>query len=135
MLTAINRRRAVQSSIRSERLASLRRRTIAISLGMLIFVGCGTSHTPKSANKITSTPVAETLAKLPLEDRQAATAQRLCAVSEEPLGSMGVPIKLTIGGQTVWICCQHCEAEAKAHPQETSERAQRLRGVAGLPTP
>jgi hypothetical protein len=103
-------------------------------LSSLYLSGCGVPNTPMPSSG-TTTPIAETLAQLSAEDRPSATAQKLCAVSEEPLGSMGVPIKLTIDGQTVWICCQHCEKEAKAHPQETIERAQRLRGTASLPTP
>jgi multidrug efflux pump subunit AcrA (membrane-fusion protein) len=68
------------------------------------------------------------LAKLPEEDRKLAEAQRYCAVlTSNPLGSMGPPVKLSIEGQTVFLCCQGCKSSAAADPQRTLEAAARLR--------
>jgi hypothetical protein len=53
------------------------------------------------------------LAKLSPEDRQQAKAQRVCPVSNEPLGAMGVPIKVTVGEESVFICCAGCEKDAR----------------------
>lgn len=56
------------------------------------------------------------LAKLPPEDRALAEAQRLCPVTDEPLGSMGMPIKLILKGQAVFVCCKACRADAEKDP-------------------
>jgi len=48
------------------------------------------------------------LAKLSQEDRALAKKQRICPVTEMPLGSMGTPPKVDVGGRTVFICCEGC---------------------------
>lgn len=55
---------------------------------------------------------------LPEEDRELAAAQGACPVTGEPLGSMGVPIKVNLQGRTVFLCCQGCVAEFEAHPEK-----------------
>jgi Cu(I)/Ag(I) efflux system membrane fusion protein len=66
------------------------------------------------------------LAKLGDKDRAAAVAQRFCVVQRDNrLGSMGVPVKLMIQGQPVFLCCESCREEALAHPQLSLERAKR----------
>jgi Cu(I)/Ag(I) efflux system membrane fusion protein len=51
-------------------------------------------------------------------DRKLALAQRVCPVTGAPLGSMGVPVKMTLRGQTVFLCCQGCVGKAKRSPDE-----------------
>ncbi len=58
------------------------------------------------------------LAKLSDEDRKLAEAQKVCPVSDEPLGSMGVPQKLTVKGKTVFICCEGCREKLEADPDK-----------------
>lgn len=66
------------------------------------------------------TKVSTGLAKLSSEDRALAEAQKFCAVmSRERLGGMGVPLKLDIKGQTVFVCCKGCRTKALKHPDET----------------
>jgi len=55
--------------------------------------------------------VREELAKLPAEDRVLAKKQKVCPVTNAPLGSMGVPCKVTLKGQTVFLCCEGCEGK------------------------
>jgi uncharacterized protein (TIGR03000 family) len=70
--------------------------------------------------------VAENLAKLAPDDRKAAQAQRFCAVQEGiRLGSMGVPVKVTVKGQPVYLCCEGCEAKAKADPDRALEKVRK----------
>ena len=70
--------------------------------------------------------VAENLAKLAPDDRKAAEAQRFCAVQEGVrLGSMGVPVKVTVRGQAVYLCCEGCEDKAKADPDQTLEKVKK----------
>lgn len=56
------------------------------------------------------------LAKLSGEDRASAEKQHMCPVSDQMLGTMGAPIKLTFNDQDVWICCDGCRKKAEADP-------------------
>jgi len=56
--------------------------------------------------------------QLPEGDRRLARTQRICPVTEAALGSMGVPVKITLRGQPVFLCCQGCVGEAKRKPDE-----------------
>ncbi len=60
--------------------------------------------------------------QLPEADRQLAIAQRTCPVTGAALGSMGVPIKITLRSQTVFLCCQGCVGKAKRSPEEMLKR-------------
>lgn len=57
------------------------------------------------------------LATLPEEDRASAEKQHMCPVSDQMLGTMGAPIKLTLNDQEVWICCNGCRKKAEADPE------------------
>ena len=65
--------------------------------------------------------------KLSPEDRDLAIQQVSCPVTGEPLGSMGVPVKIVLKGQPVFLCCVGCEMEAKEHPDETVSKVDKLR--------
>ena len=56
------------------------------------------------------------LAKLSPADRAAAEQQKMCPVLDEPLGSMGTPIKLHVQGRDVFICCEGCEEDLRDDP-------------------
>jgi hypothetical protein len=56
--------------------------------------------------------------QLPEADRKPALAQRICPVTGAALGSMGVPVKITLRGQTVFLCCKGCVGKAKRSPDE-----------------
>lgn len=62
--------------------------------------------------------VAEQLAKLSSEDKALAEKQKICPVTDEPLGSMGVPPKVTVNGREVFLCCQGCEEELREKADE-----------------
>jgi len=62
------------------------------------------------------------LAQLPEEDRPLALKQRICPITGDLLGSMGVPIKITLRGRPVWLCCQGCAGKAKRAPDETLKK-------------
>ena len=60
------------------------------------------------------------MAELSVEDRKEAEAQKFCAVmNTSPLGSMGVPLKLDVKGQPVFVCCAGCKSKALKNPEET----------------
>jgi hypothetical protein len=70
------------------------------------------------------------LAKLTSEDRKIAESQRFCAVlPNSRLGSMGVPLKLMLEGQAVFLCCEGCKGAAESKPHETLTKALRLKEV------
>jgi multidrug efflux pump subunit AcrA (membrane-fusion protein) len=58
------------------------------------------------------------LARLSPEDRRLAEEQGYCPETEQPLGTMGVPVKVMLQGQPVFICCRGCEDEAREHPDQ-----------------
>ncbi len=58
------------------------------------------------------------LAKLSPEDRAVAEKQKVCPVTDAPLGSMGVPIKVTIKGRTVLLCCGGCQEKLNRYVDE-----------------
>jgi len=63
------------------------------------------------------------LARLAPDDRELAQAQKFCPVLRDSrLGSMGTPIKLTIGGRAVFICCEGCQKRALADPEATLKK-------------
>ncbi len=91
------------------------------------------------AIKITDPEEAEAraaLAKLSPEDRRIAESQVFCPIQEESrLGSMGVPIRITLKGQTVFLCCRGCVADAQAHPDQTLAVIEKLRTKAASTRP
>ena len=53
----------------------------------------------------------------PAQQRAAAIArQKVCPVSGEPLGSMGKPVAVDAGSQTVYVCCAGCVGKVEANP-------------------
>jgi hypothetical protein len=56
------------------------------------------------------------LAELSTADRALAEKQKLCPVTGEALGSMGKPVKITVKGQTVFLCCAGCEGKIRKDP-------------------
>ncbi len=72
---------------------------------------------PKKAGT-DSKALPEGLAELSEADRALAVKQKLCPVSDEPLGSMGKPVKMEIKGRTVFLCCGGCEEDLKKDPDK-----------------
>ena len=63
--------------------------------------------------------VADSLAKLAPSDRKAAEAQKFCAVQDTiRLGAMGPPVKTTLNGTAVYLCCEGCRAAALRDPEQ-----------------
>jgi len=62
--------------------------------------------------------VPEGLAELSADDRAAAEKQRVCPVSGDVLGAMGKPYKVTVKGQTVFLCCPDCEKQLVKNPDK-----------------
>jgi hypothetical protein len=72
--------------------------------------------------------IKDNLAKLSPEDRALAEKQKFCVEqTDERLGSMGVPIKLTIKGEPVFICCGGCKKSVEKDPDKALAKAKELR--------
>jgi Cu(I)/Ag(I) efflux system membrane fusion protein len=104
--------------------------------GSIYFGGSGGSKVSQGAVSSVrpSTPddeeakLAVYLSKLPPEDRRLAEAQKFCPVQKDSrLGSMGIPFKVMIDGQPVFLCCSGCEAEATADPRKTLAKVEQLK--------
>jgi YHS domain-containing protein len=76
------------------------------------------SPAKEASAKETTQEVPAGLAELSAEDRELAIKQRICPVSGELLGEMGKPIKTTVKGQTVFLCCEGCEKELNDNPDK-----------------
>ncbi|MSR55299.1 MAG: efflux RND transporter periplasmic adaptor subunit [Gemmataceae bacterium] len=71
--------------------------------------------------------IREALAQLSPADRLLAEAQKICPVADEPLGSMGVPIKMMVKGQPVFVCCKGCDDQVLEKPDEILRKVEQLK--------
>src|SRR5436853_3988148 len=91
----------------------------------LVVAGCGSPPAPDTARE--ERKIQATLDKLSPEDRKLAEEQKFCALeNDHRLGSMGVPYRTTIKGETVFFCCKGCEKEALAEPDKTLAKVKEL---------
>lgn len=90
-------------------------------------VGCGGPLSSKTGPTDTASTISEreeasrieaNLAKLSDADRTVAVGQKSCPVSGATLGAMGVPIKVRVLDQDLWICCDGCKPKLVAAPQK-----------------
>lgn len=91
----------------------------AVLLGLLAVAGCeeGVPAVPGAAAEKSDKEKA--LAQLAPEDRRLAEAQKVCPVTGEALGEMGAPVKVTVKGQAVFLCCDGCKKKALDNPDKT----------------
>ncbi|KKL54219.1 hypothetical protein LCGC14_2267620 [marine sediment metagenome] len=75
-------------------------------------------HAGHDHGDMDNSAVEEAIAELPEADQAATRAQKTCPVTNQLLGSMGTPYKLTVNDKEVFLCCQQCEAEIKANPEK-----------------
>jgi Cu(I)/Ag(I) efflux system membrane fusion protein len=101
-----------------------------------------TSGSPNSSQRAEENTSAETserrvlsaeelaeLAQLPPTDRRLAEQQVLCPIADQPLGSMGVPQRLELDGEVVFLCCKSCEGKAKEDPKRIANKVRALRSA------
>ncbi len=108
-----------------------------VLIALTAMVGCGPNKTPPNPTSQSSpakpgSPVADDVtamrAKLDPADKALVEAQEWCVISsDERLGSMGVPIKLDIKGQPVFVCCKGCVKKAEANPEKTLAKVAELK--------
>lgn len=56
-------------------------------------------------------------------DRPLVERQRVCPVMDAALGEHGTPIKLLVGDQTLFVCCQGCVDEVRKSPRVYLDKA------------
>jgi hypothetical protein len=92
---------------------------------------CGSQAVADDKDKKDEAEIKANLAKLSAEDRKLAEAQKYCAIEDDNrLGEMGVPIKLTIKDQPVFICCKSCKKDAEKDPEKTLAKVKELKAKA-----
>lgn len=89
--------------------------------------------TAKKSGKLSAAEL-EQIGKLPPEDRAKAIAQAVCPVTDEPLGSMGPPVKVIVEGEAVFLCCKGCERDVRENPEQMLAKARKLRGEGNEPS-
>ncbi len=89
--------------------------------------GSGSSSRRSKTDKAKELSAAQlnNIAKLPPADQRLAEAQAVCPITGEPLGSMGVPVKVMVAGTPIFLCCQSCEREVRDHPEKVLEKLPR----------
>ncbi len=105
-----------------------------VALFALFQAGCSDSPKEAPSTKPPSTSQVDNdaaereaaFAKLSSEDRNLAEEQGFCAVTSEPLGSMGPPLKLLVNDTAVFVCCKGCEKKALANPDKTLAKVAEL---------
>jgi hypothetical protein len=70
------------------------------------------------SSKVSLMPGMEGISQLSNEDQAVAVRQHMCPVTDEMLGSIGKPIKVTVKEQEVWLCCDSCKKKLLANPDE-----------------
>lgn len=109
-----------------------------------IYIGGSSGGAKSGSATVTARPsmtsdedaeVKAALAKLSPEDRRLAEAQSLCPVLDSRLGSMGVPVKIMIQGQPVFLCCKGCDRQAKADEAATLSKVKELKMKGGRANP
>ncbi len=59
-------------------------------------------------------------------DKAAITQQRVCVVAGSRLGGMGTPIKMTMNGQALFLCCKGCVGKVEKDPASYFAKAAQL---------
>lgn len=59
-------------------------------------------------------------------DALAVATQKLCPVMDEPLDAMGGPWKVTVKGQSVYVCCEGCIESVQDEPDLYIAKTQKL---------
>ena len=86
----------------------------------------GTGAAPRSPGTsafdgpLSKGPALKTKAKytLSMADQALVDAQKICPVTDLPLGSMGRPLPVEIAGRKVFICCKGCETALKEESEK-----------------
>ncbi|HEX6983875.1 MAG TPA: hypothetical protein VF170_00800 [Planctomycetaceae bacterium] len=100
-----------------------------LALGLLAtatFLGCGETPQPAAEEPVPATETAGEGGEVNLSEAEIqalAEEQKVCAVTGEPLGSMGTPVPVRVTDSkgekhTVLLCCESCREDLLENPDE-----------------
>ncbi len=69
--------------------------------------------------------------QLTQHDQVRIAVQRICPVSGKPLGEHGTPIKVSVGKETVYVCCRGC-LRGRINPQAWQRIHANFRAAQGI---
>ena len=72
---------------------------------------------------LTRPPVQVTVARLTEADRPLVEQQRVCPVMDARLSEHGEPIKLMVGNQPLFVCCEGCIDDVRKNPRQFLQKA------------
>jgi hypothetical protein len=101
-------------------------RFLPLAFCVALLAGCNDPKSSTPSGKA-SDEIKSNLAKLTAEDRALAEKQKDCPKTNAPLGSMGVPIKVMVKDQPVFICCKMCESSVQKDPDATLKKVEELK--------
>jgi uncharacterized protein (TIGR03000 family) len=82
---------------------------------------------PVAGAKQDEAKIQSNLARLSDQDRKLALEQKFCGLQDGiRLGSMGTPVKITLKGQPLFLCCGACAKKAESDPDETLNKIKRI---------
>lgn len=103
--------------------------SLAFLSGVAVQLAFADSDKPISAHEVEA-DVKAAFAKLSPSDRSAAEAQRWCPnMPDDRLGTMGTPVKVTLEGKPVFLCCEDCEKDARGNAKATLAKVDKLKKV------
>lgn len=79
------------------------------------YFGSGSGRNAHAAETLTAEE--DPASGLSPEDQALVARQKICPVTGKPLGSMGTPVKVSVTGKDVMICCEGCESRLKKDPK------------------
>lgn len=74
------------------------------------------SQSTVPSGRVDTGPRVESVRWATAADDGAIRSQRICPIMQQPLGTHGTPIKLTIHGEDLFVCCRGCVRKAEADP-------------------
>ena len=89
--------------------------------GLSAALNCA-AHTVAPPNESMAEEDTSGLDELSAADRAAAKKQKICPVMDTLLGSMGTPVKVTVKGRDVFLCCAGCKAKLLKNPDKYLEK-------------
>ena len=106
-------------------------------LVLVVLAGCQgkpspdmTTIAPGPAPTDTDADIEANLSQLGPEDQQLAEQQKYCPMMEGVrLGEMGRPYKVTVQGDSIFVCCKKCVLAAQNEPDRALAKIRDLRLV------
>jgi hypothetical protein len=73
---------------------------------------------PQNPAPAVASDYASPLAAAKQSDKELIEKQKTCPVTDQPLGSMGQPVKVVVKNRTVFLCCAGCKKTLLANPDK-----------------